>query len=150
KHFETVNATRLLKTLEQVAACPEEARAEFTASYQVHDEVTRLKKKGRFPDAVPLAKRVWEVRSRVLGAEHEAAAVAAVAHAHLLYYSARSAEAEALSRGARVPFQRIVGETPPAVGTASSDLAMTLSAQDKYAEATPLYEAALKRKRALL
>src|SRR5262249_50019005 len=149
KHFETGNATRFLKTLEQVAALPEEARAEFAASYQVYDEMFRLKKKGRVPDAAALAKRVWEMRRRVLGAEHELAAVAAVGYAQLLYFSSRYAEAEPLFRGALVTFQRIVGENHPAVGSVSSDLAVTLNAQGKYAAATPLFEAALKGKRSI-
>ncbi len=149
KHFETGDATRFLKTLEQVAALPEEARAEFAASYQVHDEMARLKKKGRFPDAAPLAKRVWEVRRRVLGPEHEAAAVAAYEYAQLLYYSGRYAEAEARFREVLAAIRRVVGDNHPAVAKVQGDLAMTLSKQDKYAEAGPLYEAALQLTREL-
>src|SRR5262245_22073146 len=109
----------------------------------------RLRKKGRVPEAAALAKRVWEIRRRVLGAEHELAAVAAVGYAQLLYYSSRYTEAEPLFRGALVTFPRIVGENHPTVGSVRSDLAVTLNAQGKYATATPLSEAALKRTRSI-
>ncbi|MFL5243879.1 MAG: tetratricopeptide repeat protein [Gemmataceae bacterium] len=144
KHFDVGDAKRSVKTIEQIAAMPEEARAAWIQSYEISDEMGRLVKKGRFPDALPLAKRVWELRRGVLGRDHESAAIAEVAYAQLLHFSARFAEAEPLFREARAIVQKLVGDNHPGMGKVTNDLAMNLDAQDKYDESEPLYEAALE------
>jgi serine/threonine protein kinase/CHAT domain-containing protein/Tfp pilus assembly protein PilF len=144
KHFEVSDAKRSVKTIEQIAALTKEARAAWVESYEVNDEMGRLVKKGRFLDALPLAKRVWELRWGVLGREHETAAVAEVGYAQLLHYSGQYAKAEQLFREARGIIQRLVGDNHPGMGKVTGDLAMNLDAQDKYDESGPLYEAALE------
>jgi serine/threonine protein kinase/tetratricopeptide (TPR) repeat protein len=143
-HFQTNDTRRSLRTLEQLAALPAEAQREFAMSYSVHDDMARLVKKGKYLEALPLAKRVMEMRGHVLGPDHETVAVAMVECAQLSHYSSRYAEAEKLFRRALVIVRQLGGDAHPAVAKVSGDLAMSLDAQDKYAEAEPFYQAAVK------
>jgi CHAT domain-containing protein/tetratricopeptide (TPR) repeat protein/tRNA A-37 threonylcarbamoyl transferase component Bud32 len=143
-HTDTDDARRSLKTIEQIASKPEEARAAFVESYQVSDQMSRLLKKGNYPAALPLAKRVLELRRQVLGEDHESAAVATFSYAQVLHSCARYAEAEDLFRKALVIIRRVGGENHPAVAKVSGALAISLDAQDKYGESGPFYESDLQ------
>jgi CHAT domain-containing protein/tetratricopeptide (TPR) repeat protein/tRNA A-37 threonylcarbamoyl transferase component Bud32 len=142
-HFDTGDARRMVRTMEQVAAMPAEARAEFIRTYRTNDDITRLEKKGHYRDALPPAKEVWESRQRLFGPTHETTAVAAVKYAQLLHYSARYPEAESLFRESLESIRNIVGDDHPATAKVTGDLAMNLNAQDKHAEAEPYYRSAL-------
>jgi CHAT domain-containing protein/tetratricopeptide (TPR) repeat protein len=142
-HWKTIDAKWLLRTMEQTAGLPAEAQSELTEADQLGQEAHQLMQRGRYGDALPLAKRVLAIRRRYLGQEHPEVAEATKAVAYLLNQTGKHGEVEPLYRQVLAINQKVLGEEHPETATSYNNVAMILNLQGKYAEAEPFILKAL-------
>jgi tetratricopeptide (TPR) repeat protein len=66
KHFETVNAEWLKKTLRRVVPMPHEDRVAYQSSYTMHEQAETLYARGKFAQAQRLSEKALEISRRLL------------------------------------------------------------------------------------
>ena len=113
-------------------------RQELFQTEKVRSQVAAFYQNGEFRRAIPLAKEVTRIRSRVLGAEHAATAESlndlAALHSSLGDY----AKAEPLYQQALGIFEKVLGDDHPATATALGNLAALYDSMGDHAKAEPL------------
>jgi CHAT domain-containing protein/tetratricopeptide (TPR) repeat protein len=142
-HWQTTDVRQLLRNLEKVAALPEEARAELVEVNKLGGRVAQLYRRGRYGEAVPLLRRVLEVRRRHLGTQDSQTISAVNNLAFFLDQSGKHTEAEPLYRQALEARRKALGEDHPDIALSYNNLAINLLTLGKSVEAEGLSRRAL-------
>jgi len=150
KHFETVNAEWLLKTLRRVASMPHEDRVAYQSANTMLGQATTLKDQGKYARAQPLFEKALEICRRLLTDDHPDTAASYNKVAYILNAQGKSAQAQPLYEKALEIRRRLLTDDHPDTALSYNNLAANLNAQGKYALAQPLYEKALEIYRRLL
>jgi len=110
---------------------------------QLNKQIDELYQQGKYADAVPLAKRLLEIRKHTVGEDHPD--YAATLNDLGVLYNAQSkyAEAEPLLKRALAIREKALGPDHPDVAETLNNLAVMYGKQGRYAEAEPLYKRAL-------
>jgi eukaryotic-like serine/threonine-protein kinase len=102
-----------------------------------------LSDRGRLTDAERTARRVLELRRRLLPSGHPDIAKSLSALAEVLRRQHRLEEAEGLQREALASVKSLAAGAPPLLATHLAELAAILQDQEKFAQAEQLYREAL-------
>jgi CHAT domain-containing protein/tetratricopeptide (TPR) repeat protein len=137
-HWQTQDAQRQLRALEQIATLAADARAELARVAEQMAESERLYSQGQYAAAEPLDRQALAVRHRVLGEHHPDTAESYDSLAVALNAQGKYGEAEPLARQALAIWRRVLGEHHPDTARGYSGVAVALHAQGKYGEAEPL------------
>src|SRR5262245_27104809 len=127
----------------------EELRAATDTDRALHDarkqfeEALKLKRAGKYGEALPLAERVLEIRERLLGTEHPDVAAAINTLAGIYTDRGEYVKAEPLYRRALNIREKAMGNDHPDTAESLNNLAVLYKTQGKYGEAEPLYKRAL-------
>ncbi len=70
KHFETVDAQWLEKTLHRLAPMPREDRLAYQSTRSMFEQTQTLNVQGKYAQAQPLAEKALEIRRRLLTDDH--------------------------------------------------------------------------------
>ena len=70
KHFETVNAQWLLKTLHRVAPMTHEDRVAYASARTMNEQAEALYGQGKYAKAQPIFENALEIRHRLLTDDH--------------------------------------------------------------------------------
>jgi hypothetical protein len=143
EHWQTGDAQRLLRTLEQIAALPADALRELSQAANGRGEASKLEWQGHHAEATPLLRRELEVYRRHLGEAHPYTANAYLSLAFHLHHQGKYGEAEALHHKALAICRQALGEAHPNTALSYGGLALSLNSQGKYGEAGPLCQKAL-------
>ncbi len=149
-HWQTGDARRLVRTLEEIIALPREAQAELAEATRLDSDASKLSEKGRYAEALPLQQRALDIRRRQLGKEHTEVATAMKALGVISLFLQKSNEAESLLRQALEIRHRLLGAEHPGTAASYDDLAVSLMAQGRWAEVQSLLEKALATRRKVL
>jgi tetratricopeptide (TPR) repeat protein len=110
---------------------------------KLNDESVKLRNAVKYDEALPLAKRMLEIRERLLGRDHRDVAAAANGLATIYYYKGEYGKAEPLFQRALAIREKALGPEHPDVATALNNLANLISDRGHYARAEQLYRRAL-------
>ncbi len=105
--------------------------------------VINLRGQGKYRQAIPLSKRVLEIRTLLYGPEHVALGEALDVLAGLHRNSGSYEEALPLYQRSLAIKEKKLGPEHPDVGTPLNNMALLYHAQGKYREALPLYQRSL-------
>jgi CHAT domain-containing protein/Tfp pilus assembly protein PilF len=123
------------------------------ALYQAHklyDENRKLRRVGKYDEALRLVERVLEIRERILGPDHRGVAAAINDLAILYYYKGDYARAELLHRRTLGIRKKALGPGHPDVAASLNGLANLYWHKGDYVKAEPLHQHALRiREKAL-
>ncbi|MGW4292777.1 FxSxx-COOH system tetratricopeptide repeat protein [Micromonospora chersina] len=115
-----------------------------------YDAVAYLLARGEVNSALPLAEKLYAVRTRDSGPDSEAALVAAGLLAHVYRQLGEYAQARRLSEDTMARSRRILGDDHPHTLTSANGLAIELRALGQYEQARQLSEETLLRRRRVL
>jgi len=150
KHFETVNAEWLLKTLRRMALMPKEDRVALQTAGTMNEQGKTLYAQRKYAQAQPLLEKALEIRRRLITDDHPDTAEIYKNVAYILNARGRYAQAQPLFEKALEINRRVLTDDQPDTAGSYNNLAYNINAQGKYAQAQPLYEKALEIKRRLL
>jgi len=110
---------------------------------RLNREAAELYEQGKYREAIPLVKRILEIREKALGNNHLDVA-ASLNDLGLLYYNLGNyAEAEPLYQRSLAIREKALGNNHPDVAFSLNNLAVLYDNQGNYAEAEPLYQRSL-------
>ncbi len=150
RHFETVNAEWILKTLRQVAQMPKEDRVAHRSAGAMNEQARSLEADVKYAEAQPLYENALEIFRRLLTDDHPDTATSYSDLALDLYAQAKYAQAEPLFQKALDIHRRLLTDDHPTTGDGYNNVAINLYAQGKYTQAQPFNEKALQISRRLL
>ena len=150
KHFETVDAEWLQKTLRRVALMPHEDRVAYQSAKTMNEQAETLYAQGKYAQAQPLYEKALEIRRRLLTDDQPDTASSYNNLAANLQAQGKCAQAQPLYEKALEIRRRLLIDDHPDTAESYNNLAMNLSDQGKYAQAQPLFEKALEIHRRLL
>lgn len=133
-HWTTLDEKRELAAVERVAALTQPERDEYRRALIQIDESVTLQRRGRYPEAMALAKSALDVISRALGADHLVAGQVAVHYGNLLRQSAKLSDAETVLRDALKVIERAVENDHPSTASACTGLSLVLAEQGKNSD----------------
>lgn len=113
-------------------------------------EVIRLRKAGKFAEAVPIAQRYAEAMKAKHGTDHPEYATALNNLALLYHHQGHHSEAERLYKGSLRIRETALGHNHPSIATSLNNLAGLYEAQGRLTEAEPLYRRSLRIKETAL
>jgi tetratricopeptide (TPR) repeat protein len=142
-HWETADARRVVQRLEHIARLPAQAQAELAQEMRLDAELGQLYQRGRFRDAVPVARRLLAIRQWQLGEEDDETAIWLGVLAFFLKESGNYAAAQPLFEKALRIFRTVLGDHHPTTARGYNNLASNLGGQARYTEAQPLFEKAV-------
>jgi len=128
--------------IEELRAATDADRALHDARKQLEDAL-KLRRAGKYDEALPLAERALETRERLLGAEHRDVAAAITRLASIYTRKGEYVKAEPLYRRALDIREKALGKDHPDAAESLDNLATLYSYQGKYVEAEPLNRRAL-------
>jgi CHAT domain-containing protein/Flp pilus assembly protein TadD len=143
-HWQAADAKRLLRTLEQIAALPPDARAELTQAVRQASEAEQLYAQANYAAAEALNRKALAIRRNALGEEHPDTAQSCRSLAVALKAQRQYSEAELLYRKALEIRRKVLGEEHPDTGQSYNNLGQILDARNQYAPAELFYRQALK------
>jgi CHAT domain-containing protein/Tfp pilus assembly protein PilF len=111
---------------------------------KLDQEVQSLLRAGKYPDALPPAKRSLEIRERILGPKDPLIAESLNSLAEIYRETSHYAEAEILYKRALEILEEGREPQPLAIAGLLNNLALLYVAQGGYEKAEPLYKRALK------
>src|SRR5262249_50076630 len=149
KHFETVNADWLLKTLRRVALMSTEDRAAYQSANAMNEQAETLLAQGKYVQAQPPFEQALASRRRLLPDDPPRTADSCGNVGVNLLYQGKHAAGQLLLEKALEINHRLLTDDHPNTATAYNNLAMNLSVQGKHAAAQPYYEKALEIDRRL-
>jgi CHAT domain-containing protein/Tfp pilus assembly protein PilF len=141
-HYQAADAQRQLADVDLVAGFSAEDRARWREARSLNAQVERLYGQGKWREALPLARRVVEVRRELLG-DHPDTADALANLGVLLKVQGDPAAARPYLEQALAVFSKTLLPGHPQIATALNNLAMQQHAQGDYAAARPYLERAL-------
>ncbi len=150
KHFDTVDAEWLLKTIRRVGPMPEEDRAAYRSALTMDDQKKAFYEQGKYALAQPLYEKTLEIRRRLLTDDHPETARNYNFGGQNLDELGKHAEAQPLLEKALKIRRHLFTEYHPDTANSYNNVAGNLYYQGKYALAQPLYEKTLEIYRALL
>jgi len=150
KHFETVDAEWLTKTLRRVAAMPREDRVAYQSTNGMIIQAQTLNAQGKYARAQPLAEKALEIRRRLLSDDHPFTANSYNGVAFNRSAQGKYAAAQPLFEKALEIRRRLLTDDHPFTASSFNNVAFNLDAQGKHAAAQPLHEKALEIYRRLL
>ncbi|MFH1077427.1 MAG: tetratricopeptide repeat protein, partial [Pseudomonadota bacterium] len=110
---------------------------------RLHKQVIRLYNKGRYQEAIPIAKRVLAIYENAVGLEHPNVATSLNILGFLYDSIGDYAKAEPLHKRALAIWEKALGPEHPDVATSLNNLASLYYSIGDYAKAEPLYKRAL-------
>src|SRR5579872_105136 len=149
KHWETVNASWLSRTMELLATKPQEVAREYQVAGKASADAQSLYARSKFAEAQPLYEQGLTVFSEILGTDHPYTATRASDLALNFDAQGKYDKAQALFESAIETSTRLLGEHPEAA-TIAENFAAHEFAQGKNAEAAVLFERTLNIRRQLL
>jgi CHAT domain-containing protein/tetratricopeptide (TPR) repeat protein len=128
--------------IEELRIATDTDRALHDARRQ-YEEALKLRGAGKYDEALPLAERALEIRTRLLGSEHRDVAAAINGLAGI--YTGRSdyVKAEPLYRRALGIREKMLGKDHLDTGASLNNLARLYQNQGRYADAESLYQRVL-------
>jgi tetratricopeptide (TPR) repeat protein len=120
-----------------------EESAALKEAEQWNKKVIDLYKKGKFSEAIPLAKQSLEITEKVLGKEHLYVAATLNNLAALYVEQGNYQQAEPLYQRSLTIKENILDKEHPDVATALNNLGGLYQAQGSYQQAIPLFQRAL-------
>jgi tetratricopeptide (TPR) repeat protein len=109
----------------------------------LNHQVVLFYQRGRYEDAIPLAKEVIAILEKVRGPDHPDVAAMLNTLAELYTLQGRYAEAEPLYERSLAIKEKMLGPDHPDVALSLNDMAVMYDRQGRYAEAEPLYKRSL-------
>src|SRR6266508_1509173 len=107
------------------------------------EEALKLRRAGKYDEALPLVERGLEIRERLLGTEHRDVAAAIDSLAGIYTGRGEYVNAEPLYRRALDIREKTLGKDHPDTARSLNNLADLYQYRGKYVEAEPLYKRAL-------
>src|SRR5262249_13376236 len=107
---------------------------------RLHNESEKLREKGKYGEAIPLAEQVLLIREKVLGPEHRDVGKSLNTLAMLYRSQGEYAKAEPLFQRALAIREKTLGPEHQDVGSTLNNLALLYRAKGDYAKAEPLYQ----------
>jgi tetratricopeptide (TPR) repeat protein len=150
KHFETVDAEWLLKSLRRLAPIPKEDRVAYLSAQSMNEQAEALYAQGKYAAAQPLYAKALEICRRLLSDDHPTTAISYNNLALNLNAQGQYAAAQPLLEKALAIRRRLLSDEHPLTAQGYNNLAMNLNAQGQYSAAQPLLEKALAIRRRLL
>ncbi len=144
KHFETLDAEWLKKTLRRVAPMPREDRLAYQSARGMSVQAQSLSAQGKYAAAQPLSEKALEIRRRLLTDDNPDTANSYNDLAYELNAQGKYAAAQPLFEKALAIRRRLLTDDHPFTASSFNNVAYNLNAQGKYAAAVPLYEKALE------
>jgi CHAT domain-containing protein/Tfp pilus assembly protein PilF len=129
--------------IEELREATEADRELFDARKQFN-EALKLRRAGKYDEALPPAERAMEIRERWLGAAHRDVAAAINLLADIHADKSEYAKAEPLYQRALAIREKALGKDHPDIAQSLNSLANIYRAQAKYVEAEPLINRSLK------
>lgn len=121
-----------------------EGVAALARAKSLDGQVEDLYGKGRYAEALPLARESLAIREKRQGPDHPSTSASLGNLALVLEELGEYEEAKALLLRALSICERVLGPDHPSTGTSASNLASLLQEMGDYAGAKPLFERALK------
>jgi tetratricopeptide (TPR) repeat protein len=149
KHFETVNAEWILRTLRRVASMPDENRVAYRSSFATNAQAEILYSQRKYTAAQPLYEKVLDIHRRVLTDEHPYTATSYTYVGDNLAAQGKYAVAQPLYQKALEIRRRLLTDDHPDTALSYNNAAHTFWVQGKHAQAQPLFERALEINRRL-
>jgi tetratricopeptide (TPR) repeat protein len=149
-HWQTEDARRQVRRLEQIATLAAGARAELARAAGQMAEAERLDAQVKYAAAEPLYRKALAIRRQLLGEDHPDTALGYHNLASNLRAQGRYAQALPLFQKALDLRRKLLGEDHPDTALSYNDLAYNLLAQGRATEAQPLFQKALDLYRKLL
>jgi CHAT domain-containing protein len=116
---------------------------ELEEAERLTQQVEELYQQGKYREAIPLVKRILEIREKALGPNHPDVAEILNNLALLYLDQGNYAEAEPLLQRSLTIREKTLGNDHPLVGESLNNLAELYRSQGNYAEAEPLYQRSL-------
>src|SRR6266508_1759897 len=107
------------------------------------EEALKLRRAGKYDEALPLVERGLEIRERLLGTEHRDVAAAIDSLAGIYTGRGEYVNAEPLYRRALDIREKTLGKDHPNTARSLNSLAILYNRQGKYGEAEPLFKRVL-------
>src|SRR6266540_3964424 len=107
------------------------------------EEALKLRRAGKYDEALPLVERGLEIRERLLGTEHRDVAAAIDSLAGIYTGRGEYVNAEPLYRRALDIHEKTLGKDHPDTARSLNSLAILYNRQGKYGEAEPLFKRVL-------
>jgi tetratricopeptide (TPR) repeat protein len=127
----------------------EESRVATDTDRDLHDArkqyegFIKLRREGKYDEALPFANRALEIRERLLEPEHPDVAIAINSLADIYTDKGEYANADLLYRRSLASREKTLDKDHPDIGASLYSIAMLYHVQGKYVEAEPLYKRAL-------
>ena len=127
KHFETVNAEWIVKTLHRVVPMPKDDRAAFQSASAMSEQAKTLWQQGKYAAAQPLYEKALEIRRRLLTDDHPDTASSYNDLAINLNFQGKYASAQPLLEKALEIRHRLHSDDQPGTARGYNDLALNLN-----------------------
>jgi TonB family protein len=116
---------------------------ELSEAERLNAQVVRFYSEQKYNEALPLARRIVQIRERSLGSEHQLTVIAIHNLAAVLGGKGNHDEAERLYRRALPILERNLGGDAPAIADFLDSFALLMFAKEEYDEAEALYQRSL-------
>jgi tetratricopeptide (TPR) repeat protein len=136
-HWQAADAARNVRTLLKLVALPEPDRTTFLAVPRMLAEAAQLRARGKTTEGAVLCDKAWDIRTGVLGEEHESTVGVYDDLAAAESARGQHADAQVLGEKALEVARRALGEEHPDTARAYHNLGCHLLAQGKPADAEP-------------
>ena len=128
--------------IEELRAATEDEHA-LQAARVLYQEYLKLRRAGKYDEALPLAQRALEIREQKLGPDDRDVAVTIDSLAGLYWYKGQYAKAEPLCLRALATWERTLGPEHPRVAASFNNLAELYWSKGEYEKAEPFHLRAL-------
>jgi CHAT domain-containing protein/Flp pilus assembly protein TadD len=136
--------------LEQRSRLTAEQRSQLQQAAQLHQQVGRLFRSGKYRDALPLAQREASIFKQVLGEQHRSYVSSLSNLAGACLEIDDYGKAETLFQNSLALYKQVLGEQHPDYAQCVNNLASLYERVGAYAKAEPLYRQALELRKKLL
>ncbi len=143
RHFSVVDARLDLADVDLLAHLTAEQRRSLGQTDALMDEVIRLHGQAKFREALPLARRVVDMRRKLLGQSHPDTASALNNLGELLSGMGEYAEAWSCTQEALAANEKTLGKNHPDTAVRLNNLGGLLARQGNLAAARPYLEQSL-------
>jgi tetratricopeptide (TPR) repeat protein len=143
RHWQTADARRRFRTLEQIVVLPAGAQRELTDAFKLSAEFAQNPHHGSSPEVRSQLKRALDIQRRRLGEEHPDVASTMTHLGVLLDVSGKHGEAQPLYEKALAVRRRALGDDHPETAEGYHCVAENLKVQGQSVKAQRYYEKAL-------